>query len=394
MARKVIFNINNTLVATINKINQMDEWLGDLDDLNKRNYNAPLRSYLGGFEDNEYVENGGPADQSAVAAAEWLHQELAKARFAMFGYELVDSDDSIDSNLEIATIRFNKVIVADSAVFGRLTTFGFRVPVDSDLSPTSATVIRDSLDSNFIYPSFEGGPRFNTGLTIDSGYIRNFSGNHLDVGKWFTTDSGFRTFFDDSSDSLGNFVPLFDFGLTIRDSAYIGTLHGPRSVFKFPRPRKPGFPNGYTFDSSTIDINTPLSFDSGKSTISFLAPDSSDSSTNHVLRYDSGTFNRIIVGELDSSSDDSAISRALSNLDSGILNFDTLKLPNLDSLYDSIADLRPGIGGDSAGRVTYHGDLTDGFQFTTLFAIYESDATNIVLGGYLLSQYDSDDHAL
>ena len=58
MARKVIFNMSNTLVATINKINQMSDWLGDLDDLNKRNYKG-TRSYLGGFEDNEYTENGG-----------------------------------------------------------------------------------------------------------------------------------------------------------------------------------------------------------------------------------------------------------------------------------------------------------------------------------------------
>lgn len=385
MARKVIFNINNTLVATINKINQMDEWLGDLDDLNKRNYNAPIRSYLGGFEDNEYVENGGPADQSAVAAAEWLHQELAKARFAMFGYELVDSDDSIDSNLEIATIRFNKVIVADSAVFGRLTTFGFRVPVDSDLSPTSATVIRDSLDSNFIYPSFEGGPRFNTGLTIDSGYIRNFSGNHLDVGKWFTTDSGFRTFFDDSSDSLGNFVPLFDFGLTIRDSAYIGTLHGPRSVFKFPRPRKPGFPNGYTFESSTIDIITPLSFDSGKSTITLLAPDSLDSSANFTLDYDSGRFNRLIVR--DSVTFDNL---TIDSDSSGTPFKITTLFIDQDSSYDSQRDWRAYLPVDSALRATFHGRLDSGFAHTSPFTVYDSTGTNVKFGGYMISLYDSD----
>ena len=252
MARKVIFNMSNTLVATINKINQMDEYLGDLDDLNRSNYKS-TRSFLGGFRENEYVENGGPADQSAVAAAEWLHSELAKARVAMFGQELVDSNDSVDSSLEIGTLRFRQVLVADSAVIRRLQVSKLFLPIDSDLSSTSATVLRDSLDSNFYTPSFEGGPIFNTGITIDSGYIKNFSGNHLDIGKWFTTDSGFRTFFNDSTDSINSFVPLFNFGLTIRDSAYIGTLHGPRNLFKFPRPRKPGFPNGYTFDSSTIN---------------------------------------------------------------------------------------------------------------------------------------------
>jgi len=380
MARKVIFNINNTLVATINKINQMSDWLGDLDDLNKRNYQAPKRSYLGGFEDND-VENSGPANQSAVAAAEWLHYELTKARVAMFGFE-----DSQDSNfVQGGILKFNQVIVADSAVIGKLSVRQLFIPIDSDLDSQSATVLRDSLDSNFYNP-------LNTGLTIDSAYIRNFSGNHLDIGRWMITDSEMRPFMNDSTDSIGSFVPLFNFGFTIRDSAYIGTLHGPRNVFKFPRPRKPGFPNGYTFDSSTINITGESIRE--MSYITILAPDSTDSSTNHLLRYDSGTFNKIIVGELDSSSSDSAISRALSNNDSGVFSIGTFKLPNLDSLYDSIADLRPGIGGDSAGRVTYHGNLTAGFPYSTLFAIYESDATNIVLGGYLLSQYDSDDHAL
>lgn len=387
MARKVIFNINNTLVATINKINQMDEWLGDLDDLNRSNYKS-TRSYLGGFRENEYVENGGPADQSAVAAAEWLHSELEKARLAMFGQEFIDSNDSVDSSLQIGTLRFRQVLVADSAVFRKLQVSQLFIPVDSDLSPTSATVLRDSLDSNFIYPSFEGGPRFNTGITIDSGYIKNFSGNHLDIGKWFTTDSGFRTFFNDSTDSINSFVPLFNFGLTIRDSAYIGTLHGPRSLFKFPRPRKPGFPNGYTFDSSTININTPLSFDSGKSTITLLAPDSTDSSANFTLNYDSAKFGKLYVDSIDSVSE--------SAFQLGILTATPpIKIDRLifdqDSAYDSIADYRPGIGGDSALRITYHGNLSDGFRYTTLLQMYDSNLTpTVAFQGYMLSQYDSD----
>lgn len=389
MARKVTFNINNTLSATITKLNLMQDYLGDLDDLHGQGYKHPDRSYLGGFKINEYRENGGPADQSAVAAAEWLHSELAKVRVALF-----DINDSADSNIDYGIVRFNKVLVADSAVIRRLEVSQLFVPIDSDLSSTSATVLRDSLDSDYFTPSKPGGPIFNTGITIDSGYITNFSGINLEVGRWMVEDSNFRPFYNDSTDSINSFVPLFNFGFTVRDSAFIGTLHGPRNTFPFPRPRKTGFPNGYTFDSSTIDINTPLSFDSGKSTISLLAPDSSDSSTNHVLRYDSANFVKLTVNELDSASDDSAISRALSNMDSGLLSFPVFKLPNMDSLYDSIADLRPGIGGDSVGRVTYHGDLTDGFQFTTLFAVYESDATNIAVGGYLLSQHDSDDHAL
>ena len=77
MARKVLFNKNNTLLVTINKINQMSDYLGDLDDLNTGSYKLPDRSFLGGFAENSAI--GGPADQSAVAAAEWLHSELLKA---------------------------------------------------------------------------------------------------------------------------------------------------------------------------------------------------------------------------------------------------------------------------------------------------------------------------
>ena len=384
MARKVIFNMSNTLLATINKINQMDEYLGDLDDLNRSNYKS-TRSFLGGFRENEYVENGGPADQSAVAAAEWLHSELAKARLAMFGQELIDSNDSVDSSLEIGTLRFRQVLVADSAVIRRLQVSKLFLPIDSDLSSTSATVLRDSLDSNFYTPSFEGGPIFNTGITIDSGYIKNFSGNHLDVGKWFTTDSGFRTFFNDSTDSINSFVPLFNFGLTIRDSAYIGTLHGPRNLFKFPRPRKPGFPNGYTFDSSTININTPLSFDSGKSTITLLAPDSTDSSANFTLNYDSGRFNRLFV---DSATFDTL---TMDSDSSGTPFKITTWIIDVDSSFDSQTPLTllPG-GFDSAYRAVFHNRLDSGFQHTSPFIIYESNGADIHFGGYMLSQYDSD----
>ena len=165
MARKVIFNMSNTLVATINKINQMDEWLGDLDDLNKRNYKG-TRSYLGGFEDNEYTENGGLANQSAVAAAEWLHSELEKARVTLFGRQDLDSGDSVD-NSEFATLSFEKVLVVDSAVFRRFQIYSLFIPVDSDLSPTSTTIVQEGLDSNFWTPSYQGGPVFNTGITID-----------------------------------------------------------------------------------------------------------------------------------------------------------------------------------------------------------------------------------
>lgn len=374
MARKVIFNINNTLVATINKINQMSDWLGDLDDLNKRNYQAPKRSYLGGFEDNEYVENGGLANQSAVAAAEWLHQELTKARVAMFGPDIRDSNDSAQI-ITGGVLRFSQVLVADSAVIQKLRVQKLFIPIDSDLDSQSATILRDGLDSSYYNPP-------NTGLTIDSGYITRFSGNRLDVGRWMITDSEMRPFMNDSTDSIGSFVPLFNFGFTIRDSAYIGTLHGPRNTFSFPRPRKPGFPNGYTFDSSTIDINGESVGE--MSYINLLAPDSTDSSTNWTLNYDSAKFAKLTI--------DSAIFDTI-EIDSSQPPFVMNRIIiDVDSSYDSIKDWRPGFPSpnvDSALRATFHGRLDSGFAHTSPFAIYDS-LGQIALGGYLISQYDSD----
>ena len=177
--------------------------------------------------------------------------------------------------------------------------------------------------------------------------------------------------------------------MTIRDSAYIGTLHGPRNVFKFPRPRKPGFPNGYTFDSSTININTPLSFDSGKSTITLLAPDSTDSSQNWTLDYDSANFKKIVVRE--SATFDTWIVES---------DGDNLYVPSpihvkrfvfdVDSSFDSATPPTTPVGFDSSYRAVFHNRLDSGFQHTSPFTIYESDGANIHFGAYMLSQYDSD----
>ena len=64
---------------------------------------------------------------------------------------------------------------------------------------------------------------------------------------------------------------------------------------------------------------------------------------------------------------------------------------DVDSSFDSQTPLTllPG-GFDSAYRADFHGRLDSGFEHTSLFVIYESDASTIHFGGYLLSQYDSD----
>ena len=206
----------------------------------------------------------------------------------------------------------------------------------------------------------------------------------MDVGgRWLVSDSSFRTFFDDSTDSIGNFVPAFNFGFTVRDSAYIGTLHGPRSTFPFPRPRKPGFPNGYTFDSSTINIIGDSASDSGKSgrsIITRLAPDSTDSSTNFFVDYDSGLFRRIFI--------DSAIFDSGFSYDSPNPPFQiTTLFIDADSSFDS-ATL--GIHGDSAIRATYHGRLDSGFSHTSPFTIFDSTGATVIFGGFMISQHDSD----
>ena len=392
MARKVIFNTSNTLVATINKINTMStSYLGDLDDLHGSGYLNPQKSFIGGFKENEYIENGGLADQSAVAALEWLFQEADAIDLAVNGFIPLDSNDSAGARgiTNIGAIKMNKVLVADSAVIKSLKVAKLFIPIDSDLDSQSATVLRDSLDSDFYAPSFQGGPIFNTGITIDSGYITRFSGPHMDIGKWFTTDSGFRTFFNDSTDSIGNFVPLFNFGFTVRDSAYIGTLHGPRGVFPFPRPRKPGFPNGYTFDSATLVINGDSAGPgkSGISTINVIAPDSLDSSYALTLDYDSGLFRKITVDSIN-------LPNITFDSTDSAFGISTLFI-DVDSSFDSIKDFRPGfpsapnINIDSAVRTTFHDRLDSGFSFVSPFSISDSN-DDIILGGFLISQYDSD----
>lgn len=372
MARKVIFNINNTLVATINKINQMSDWLGDLDDLNKNDYQAPKRSYLGGFANNEAPNNAGPADLSAVNAAQWLHHELEKARVAMFGPEVLDSNDSAQI-ITGGTLRFNQVLVADSAVIGRLTIQKLFVPIDSDLDSQSATILRDGLDSGYFNPP-------NTGVTIDSGYIKRFTGQHLDIGRWLVTDSELRPFYD-SGQNYSSFLASFDFGLTIYDSARITTVHGPRNKpWTFPRPRRGTWDSGYGFDSSELNINGE-NIDS-ISRIGLLAPDSTDSSTNWTLNYDSAKFTRMVV--------DSATFNDLIH-DSSVHPFKVQRIViDVESSFDTWPDWRPGFGVDSPLVASFHGRLDSGFEHTSFLVMYDS-LGQIAFGGYMLSQHDSDD---
>lgn len=382
MARKVTFDLADSISATIQRLNQMDEWLGDLDELNQN-----AGAYLPGFPQGGLELNQGPADTSVVHAAQWLHHELEKVRVTLFGYDSGESAGSVSfgAGATPGTARFSKVLVADSAVIQKLTVSQLLQPIDSDLDSQSYTVLRDSLDSGYY------NPQFDLGVTIDSGYIKTFHALHGDIGQWFHKESDLSTFFD-SGQSFAAYNATFNYGLTV-DSANIVKLSGPHAPFPFPRPRRYVGDSGYDFDSSEINITGD-----SMSRIGVLKPwDSgnesdgnywSDSSTNFVLRYDSGTFNRIVVGYLDSSSSDSAISKALSSTDSAF-SISVFKLPNLESSYDSISDWRPGVGVDSQLRITYHGDLTDGFRYTTMFAIYDS-TSQLVLGGHLLSQYDSD----
>lgn len=388
MARKVLFDSNNTLATVLAKSNQMGEWLGDLDDLTNTG------DYLPGFRDAN-------RDNSVVDAAKYLHNNLNIIREALYGPDSADSGDSGDRG----TLRFEKVLVADSAVIKRMQLGQLLSPVDSD------TVIRDSLDSSYAFPPYNqrgfGGPPHQLHVTIDNGFIKSLDGSYLKLGKWLYIDSDLNKFYNagdsyDSGDSLGNWAQRYDsdfgFGLKL-DSANIVVLSGPSVHFPFPHPRRYLGDSGYTDDSA-------------------------------IMRFDSATFGRFEMATrdafyIDSSNDSNfvplpslvlndsfwndAINQAANPLDLQAFSL------GMDSLYDSVnfgfiydsLDSNVGVanpywGTPVKGKYLYHdklqqttNEVDSQFQYTSLLEIY-TDSLDAgyrpirIFGGHLISQYDSD----
>jgi len=377
MARKVNFNINNTMAVTIAKLNQIDEWIGDLDDL----ASGTRGSYIGGFDVNE-IHNAGYANTSVTHATEWLHSQLKLARQSMFGPDSAGSSGAY--GFAGGKIQFNRVLVADSGVINFLYLNQLFVPVDSDLDSQSKTILDNDLDSNWYNRSIIP----NIGLTIDSGYIKNYSGKYLAIGQWFYTDSDTNPF-RDSGQSLANFNNTFNFGLTVNDSAIITVLSGPIRPFPFPRPRRFVGDSGYGFDSNS-GINIIGTKKDSISHISILSPDSGDSSTNWKLNYDS-------AGIVKLHSDSATLTSHDVLLDSDVHGPHVINrfIFDVDSSFDTIPDWRPGFPGppntniDSPLIAVFHDRLDSGFRYTSFLEIRDSNF-NISFGGYMLSKYDSD----
>jgi hypothetical protein len=400
MARKVLFDSSNTLATVLSKSNQMGEWLGDLDDLTNTG------DYLLGFRDAN-------RDNSAVDAAKYLHNNLNIIREALFGPDSADSGDSGDKG----TLRFEKVLVADSAVIKRMQLGQLLSPVDSN------TVIRDSLDSSygyfdsfgvFTHPPYDqrnfGGPPHQLHVTIDNGYIKSLDGSYLRLGKWLYIDSDLNKFYNagdsyDSGDSIGNWAQRYDsdfgFGLKL-DSANIVVLSGPSVHFPFPHPRRYPGDSGYTDDSSI------LYFESATFGRFSLATDSSyyfDSSNDSNFIADSSFF-----------LNDSVWGNAITNTP-GEINLKCFSL-DFESSYDSVnfgftydstdVGLVPhpylsGFGfGNVVGEYIYHdklniskNEIDSQFCFTSLLEIY-TDSLDAgfrpirIFGGHLISRHDSD----
>lgn len=398
MARKVLFDSSNTLATVLSKSNQMGEWLGDLDDLTNTG------DYLLGFRDAN-------RDNSAVDAAKYLHNNLNIIREALFGPDSADSGDSGDKG----TLRFEKVLVADSAVIKRMQLGQLLSPVDSN------TVIRDSLDSSygyfdsfgvFTHPPYDqrnfGGPPHQLHVTIDNGYIKSLDGSYLRLGKWLYIDSDLNKFYNagdsyDSGDSIGNWAQRYDsdfgFGLKL-DSANIVVLSGPSVHFPFPHPRRYPGDSGYTDDSSI------LYFESATFRRFSLATDSSyyfDSSNDSNFIADSS----LVLNE-------TWWNNVINNHTANPLDLQAFSL-GMDSLYDSInfgftydsLDSNVGIpmqywASPVIGKYIYHdklqqttNEVDSQFQYASLLEIY-TDSLDAgfrpirIFGGHLISQYDSD----
>jgi hypothetical protein len=366
MARKVLFDSNHSLVSTVQRLNQMGDWMGDLDDL------TDSTSYILGFQSAN-------RDNDLVDAANYLHNNVNILREALFG---PDSADSGDSGRDRGTLRFEKVLVADSAVIQRLQLGQLLSPVDS------ATIVRDSLDSSYAFPPYDqrhfGGPPHQLHVTIDSGYIRDFHGSYLRVGKWLYIDSDLNKFYDSGVDSINNWDTNFDsnygFGLIV-DSANIVRLSSTWQKFPYPHPRRYVGDSGYTDSSS-------LYFDSAYIKRLSYIHDSNDSST-----LDSVWTNAIAA--IDSSRE--------INMNSFILDFESsYDSVNFGFIYDSTDSDHgvpyPYFTGNAIGRYNYHDKLNvdSPFRFTSLLEVY-TDSIDLSfqpirkIGGYLVSQYDSDD---
>ena len=379
MARKVLFDSNNSLATVVQKNNQMSDWMGDLDDL------AGRGDYLPGFAEVN-------KDNNLVQSADWLEDRLRMARQAMFGSDSGDSGDR-------GTLRFEKVLVADSAVIQRLTLGQLLSPIDSN------TIIRDSLDSSYAFPPYDqrgfGGPPHQLHVTIDSGYIRDFHGSYLRVGKWLYIDSDLNKFYDSGIDSIGNWDTNFDsnygFGLII-DSARIVHLSGTWQKFPFPHPRRYIGDSGYT-DSSI------LYYESATFGKFRLATDSSyyfDSSNDSNFVADSSLF-------LNDSMWGNAITNTPGNIDIGCFTLDfesSYDSVNFGFVYDS-ADSNVGVsslywGKNVVGKYIWHdklhrtsNEVDSQFCFTSLLEVYTDSLDGgyrpiRMIGGYLVSQYDSD----
>ena len=374
MARKVLFDSNHSLASTVQRLNQMSDWMGDLDDL------TDSTSYILGFKSAD-------RDNDLVDAANYLHNNVNILREALFG---PDSTDSADSERDFGTLRFEKVLVADSAVIQRLQLGQLLSPVDSN------TVLRDSLDSSygyfdsfgvFTHPPYNqrnfGGPPHQLYVTIDSGYIRDFHGSYLRAGKWLYIDSDLNKFYDSGVDSINNWDTNFDsnygFGLIV-DSANIVRLSSTWQKFPYPHPRRYVGDSGYTDSSS-------LYFDSAYIKRLSYIHDSNDSST-----LDSVWTNAIAA--IDSSGE--------INMNSFILDFESsYDSVNFGFIYDSL-DSNVGVplaywATSVIGRYNYHDKLNvdSPFRFTSLLEVY-TDSIDLSfqpirkIGGYLVSQYDSD----
>ena len=335
--------IDDSIGVFIDNINQISVYLGNLDSVNR----APLP---GSINFNNRVNDPGntyydpldvpPFTHDAVREVNFLHNKVQYFSYLLFS--------SLPPNLP------SPKLVTDSAYFETFSADHLRIPINRD--PAAGREIpgfvlegRDSSPGDSDYP--------HTGLlAIDSANISYLSGQYFKVGANYfdSPHAGFYSLLNNPShggtDSRAGGYAFFDsnevvdFGLVV-NVGRIQRLTGPpadsdTSTFPFPMPRRSDGDSGFEQDSG-------------------------------FLSYDSGRFNKLMVGNF-------FIADSTPTEDSS--DWQQFRFPHDSANFDKFE------------FNTMHFDSNDTFNQPMRYVqrlTIETDSAVFNGGGFLLSPFDS-----
>lgn len=249
MARKTTYNITDTVATYIQKINQKQTYLGNLDSINLTpfgsiNFSNRVNQAQNFFYDSTHF----PGDSDAVNAVNYLWQKVGYFQGLLFMAN--------PPNITMANIS------VDSAVFKSLSGGHLGVPIKGG---TPSAHIQGRAVPGYLFPG-DSAPADSDYhrqglLAIDSAEITYLNGNYLRLGPDYF-DSPYMGYYallqpgtwTDSNESMPPYLDsneVIDFGLTA-DVVRIEKLMGGHVGFPFPAPRRYENDSGYLQDSSTI----------------------------------------------------------------------------------------------------------------------------------------------